>query len=303
MSARVLVSVVIPAYNYERFLPAAIDSVLAQTYYPIELVVVDDGSTDGTHCVLGAYGDRIRSIRKKNAGLSAARNTGIRAANGDFIAFLDADDLWMPEKIERQMEIYAKHPDAVCVGCGVELVDSDLNSIRQVQHDDVHGSAEKRLRDVLLRRGWVGGSGSGALIRRDVLSQLGFFDEGLTAAEDWDLWLRIVEHYPVYNVPNPLVRIRRHFTGTFRNAEKMESNQLSVLHQQMLRTPWAFGESMRRQAMAMIWVDSAVERMFVKAFWSAAARLLRAILAWPLRRDAWHLLAVCLVRGVGRKRR
>lgn len=301
MPPAALVSIVIPAYNYAKYLPDAIDSVLAQTYEPIELIVVDDGSTDGTPQVLAEYGNRIRTIRKSNAGLSAARNTGIQAARGEFIAFLDADDQWLPEKLQRQMELHALHPDAGCIGCGVELVDGNLNAIRQTHQDDLLGTPEQRLRDVLLRREWVGGSGSGVLVRRSVLDQVGLFDVTLTAAEDWDMWLRIVLHYPVYNVREPLVRIRRHFTGTFRNAEKMERNQLAVYRKQMQSTPWAFGTLIRRQAMAMIWMDSARERMFARSFWSAARRLVQSIISWPFRRGSLRLLAVCVFRGTIRK--
>lgn len=297
MSAPVLVSVVIPAYNYAKFLPAAVESVLAQTYSPIELIVVDDGSTDETPAILTGYGDRIQNIRKVNAGLSAARNTGIKAARGQFVGFLDADDLWLPDKIAMQMELYARHPEAGCIGCGVQVVDADLKEGRRTSHADLVGTSEKRLQDILLRREWVGGSGSGALIRRSILDEVGLFDENLTAAEDWDMWLRIVAQYSVYNVREPLVRIRRHFTGTFRNAEKMERNQLTVYRKQMERTPWAFESSVRRQAMSMIWMDSARERVHARSYWSAAGRLVRALRACPFDAGAWRLLAVCLVRS------
>lgn len=301
MPSSELVSVVIPAYNYARYLPAAIESVLAQTYQPIELIVVDDGSTDDTPNVVSPYADRIRYIRQANSGVCVTRNTGIRASQGKFVAFLDADDIWMPEKIQKQMEAQILHPDAGCIGCGVELVDGDLQASRQVWHDDLLGSPEQRLNDVFLRREWVGGSCSGAFVSRSVLDQIGLFDASLTAAEDWDMWLRIVQFHPVYNLREPLVRIRRHFTGSFRNADKMERNQLAVYRNQLQRTPDVFRPSIKRQAMAMILIDSARERMFARKFWYAALRLAQAISSWPFRGDAWHLLAVCLVRGTIRK--
>src|SRR3954452_15003770 len=101
-SVRPLVSAIIPAHNAERFLAAAIDSVLAQTYQPIECIVVDDGSTDGTPAVARSYGDRIRLIPQEQRGVSAARNRGAAEARGELLAFLDADDRWLPERVERQ---------------------------------------------------------------------------------------------------------------------------------------------------------------------------------------------------------
>src|SRR5437016_1233967 len=106
-----LVSAVIPAYNYARFVCRAVDSVLAQTYPHLECIVVDDGSTDNTLEVLAPYGDHIRVITQKNAGLSAARNTGVRNAGGEYVGFLDADDWWQPQKIAKQVALAEKRPE------------------------------------------------------------------------------------------------------------------------------------------------------------------------------------------------
>ncbi|HEX3110532.1 MAG TPA: glycosyltransferase family A protein, partial [Thermoanaerobaculia bacterium] len=112
------VSVVIPSYNYARYLGEAIDSALGQTLPPLEVIVVDDGSTDDTPAVLAAYGDRIRVLRQKNAGVAVARNSGIAAARGECVAFLDADDVWLPRKLELQIPLFT---DSVgLVHCGVE---------------------------------------------------------------------------------------------------------------------------------------------------------------------------------------
>ena len=100
------VSVIIPNYNYARFIGEAIESVLAQTYQPLEIIVVDDASTDDSIKVIESFGDKVKLIRQENGGVGKARNTGARNAGGDFLAFLDADDIWLPEKIEKQIKLF-----------------------------------------------------------------------------------------------------------------------------------------------------------------------------------------------------
>ena len=105
-----LISCVVPVFNGERYLGETLDSILAQTYQPLEIIVADDGSTDGTASVVGRYGEQVRYLRQANAGEAAARNLGLSGASGEFVAFLDADDLWQPEKLERQMSRFQNPP-------------------------------------------------------------------------------------------------------------------------------------------------------------------------------------------------
>ena len=229
-----LVTAVIPAFNYARFLPRAIESVLSQTYREIECIVVDDGSTDNTSEVLARYQTRVRAIAQNNRGLSAARNTGIHAAAGEFIAFLDADDLWLPAKIAEQLAAFQAQPNLGAIGCGAELVDAAGVHIRFLdyaqRHPVLHESWNQvsQFRAVALRQFWVSASGSGALIPKRTFEDVGVFDETLRAAEDWDMWLRIAAKYPIFNVDDVLVRIFQHGSSSFRNADKMERNQWSV---------------------------------------------------------------------------
>ncbi|HEY2324319.1 MAG TPA: glycosyltransferase family A protein, partial [Thermoanaerobaculia bacterium] len=140
------VSVVIPSYNYARYLGEAIDSALAQTLPPLEVIVVDDGSTDETSEVLATYADRIRVLRQKNSGVAVARNSGIAAAHGEYVAFLDADDIWLPRKLELQM---ARFDESIgLVHCGVEFgsniqlprVEGDVaDALLLLEPDVIHG--------------------------------------------------------------------------------------------------------------------------------------------------------------------
>jgi GT2 family glycosyltransferase len=276
-----LVTAVIPAYNYAHFLPRAIDSVLAQTYAPIECVVVDDGSKDRTPEVLAGYGERVRAIRQPNAGLSAARNTGISAARGEYVALLDADDWWRPTKIAEQVAVLEADPGLAAVGCGVDVVDRDMKVLYSVPGKQPRASKEANLRAVATRKLWVGGSGSGLLARKRVLEELGPFDTSLRAAEDWDMWLRLFARYRVANVPEPLASIHMHGTGSFRNSKLMEDNQLRVLERAIARWPDVLGPRTRRQMRALVLYDASLELVAAGDLTGARKKMAASIRAWP----------------------
>ncbi len=186
-----LVSIIIPAYNAEKYIKEAVDSALAQTYPSVEVIVVDDGSTDGTKKVLEPYiaAQKIVYVHQSNGGLAASRNAGIKAAKGEFIAFLDADDMFLPEKVGSQMKALEVHPDfGVCY--------SDLNHF----NDPVAGEKPSEFfhhrysypsGDIfaeLLTRQFI--NPLTVMVRREVCEKYGVFDEELRRSEDWDLWLR-----------------------------------------------------------------------------------------------------------------
>ncbi|SRR6266542_534452 len=213
-----LVSVVIPAYNAGRYIAETLDAVLDQTYSPIEVIVVDDGSTDDTRARLEPYRSRICYIDQKNAGAGAARNRGIQAATGTYIAFLDADDVWCPETLAVQVEVAGRNPESGLIACdGVRLSGTEVVDERPL----LGGSVAERMRRLGL--GHITGHfyrdfiqtnpiscPSQMLIPVHVAARIGPMVTERGEAEDWDYTLRIALHYPVTLHSRPLVTWRIH---------------------------------------------------------------------------------------------
>jgi glycosyltransferase involved in cell wall biosynthesis len=219
------ISVIIPAYNYARYLSEAIDSVFAQTYPALEVIVVDDGSTDETPAVLAAYGDRIRAIRLQNQGVSAARNTGISAARGEYVAFLDADDLWQPAKLEAQMARFDANPNFGLVYCGAESFDAEGQTLH-ILRDGIEGRVAI---NILRHEPVIAAPGSNMIAPRRVAEEIGGFDTRMTGSEDWDFSYRVAARYEIGFAGEALVRYRIHGSGAHRNIPEMEKGMLLAL--------------------------------------------------------------------------
>jgi glycosyltransferase involved in cell wall biosynthesis len=215
MSAPPRVSVVIPTYNGERFLAETLRAVLAQTLERTELIVVDDGSTDGSFAIAAAEAPHARRVRQPNAGVSAARNHGLRLANGEFVVFLDQDDIWHPQMLERQVAWLDAHPEHDVAVCRY-----------QHWHPQSHGGYEpaEQLWPPLQEgadpefTGWVHHQflldcwalTSGTLMRREAVLAVGGFDEALPYSEDWDLWIRLAQRSRFARLQWPTVLYRHH---------------------------------------------------------------------------------------------
>lgn len=193
------VTVIIPTYNRRESLARALDSVIAQTVRPLEILVIDDGSTDETEEFLAeAFGD-VRYFFQENRGVSAARNRGIAEARGDWIAFLDSDDEWKPEKLERQLAAVREAPD-------VQIVHTEeiwIRNGRRVNPMKKHAKAGGLIFRQCLPLCAI--SPSSVMIHRDLFDRVGVFDESLPACEDYDLWLRICAGHPVLFLEEPLI--------------------------------------------------------------------------------------------------
>jgi glycosyltransferase involved in cell wall biosynthesis len=194
------VSVIIPTYNRALKTARAVSSVLFQTFSDYEVVVVDDGSSDETERALQTFGRRIRVLfHGENRGVSAARNSGIRASDGPLIAFLDSDDYWFPEKLSAQAAFFESHPQAVA--CQSEEL--WIRRGRRVNPMAKHRKPSGEIFEASLNRCLV--SPSAVMLRRGLLEEAGLFDESLPACEDYDLWLRISCRHPVHLLREPLL--------------------------------------------------------------------------------------------------
>jgi len=194
---RPLVSAIIPTYNRAWALKDAIDSVLLQDYPNIELVIVDDGSTDHTRELLGAYKNEIIVLRQENSGVSAARNFGIKKSKGEFIAFLDSDDLWDKRKISCQVAFFNHHPDALI--CQTEEI--WIRNGKRVNPKVKHKKPSGRIFDPSLNLCLV--SPSAVMMRKELFDMKGYFNEDFTVCEDYDLWLRVSATLPVFLIDKP----------------------------------------------------------------------------------------------------
>ena len=208
-----LVSVIIPVYCGDPYMREAIDSALAQTYKNIEIIVVNDGSDDGgrTDEIARSYGDKIRYFSKENSGVSGALNYGIRQMRGEWFAWLSHDDLFLPEKTERQLEAVKKSGCGVCVvRCTTEAINENGDPVFRPQRKlDGIFSAEKMLRLHSLKE--VGLYGCTLLIHREIIEKCGGFDEGLRAVQDEDYWNSIFWNgYPFLSISDALVKNRVH---------------------------------------------------------------------------------------------
>lgn len=193
------VSVIIPTYNRARIIKEAVESVLAQDYKNFELIVVDDGSQDNTSEILASYGNDIRMLVQENRGVSAARNRGIAEASGRFVAFLDSDDLWLPQKLSTQVEFFNQSPDALICQTEEVWIRDGIRVNPKKRHKKPSGMIFEPSLELCLV------SPSAVMIRRDLLDGAGGFDESLPACEDYDLWLRISCRFPVYLIETPLI--------------------------------------------------------------------------------------------------
>jgi glycosyltransferase involved in cell wall biosynthesis len=244
-----LVSVVMATYNMAQYLPLAVRSVLQQTYPNLELLIVDDGSTDDTRAVVQPFlaDPRVRYLHQPNGGQTIAKNHGVREARGQFIGFLDADDLWVVDKLELQLPLFARHEVGVVYSRLVYIDEAGI---------------EKRVSDNELFRGQVSGPlfvqnfiGFGtALVRKECFDRLGSFDETLRMGIDYDLWLRFSTQYEFDYLPRPLLHYRIWAGQMSKNCKTRYRTGIATMQRFLDANPGLVDERTRRDAWAHTYV-------------------------------------------------
>jgi glycosyltransferase involved in cell wall biosynthesis len=225
-----LVSVVVPVYNGANYLRHALDSALGQTYRPLQVVAIDDGSTDASWDILASYGSRVRSLRQVNAGVAEARNAAIRACDGELIAFLDQDDWWLPEKVEKQVALFRSEERLGLVHTGILQYGEAAGALVA----DVYDTSRSHLLEGDCYEQLLLGNGvynSSVMIRRSVLASAGMFDAEIpgNTVQDYDLWLRVARCSRFGFIPESLTVLRLHDEQGTWNRRAMLGDELRLL--------------------------------------------------------------------------
>ena len=233
----VKVSVIIPVYNGEAYLADAIESVKDQTYTDWEIIAVDDGSKDRSPLILQEYekglSAKFRLLTQSNQGISPARNLAIEVSSGEYVALLDSDDVWFPEKLELQVSVLERMEEVAMVYSDCTVVDRQGNVIRKTYFEKppLHGVI---FRELLLSNCIPSSS---ALIRRSVFQQVGSFNPAYRIAMDYDLWLRIADRYPIEVIDRPLMQYRVHPGGISSNRAEMIREDLEITEMWLQQRP------------------------------------------------------------------
>lgn len=301
MTAAPLVSVIMPAYNTAHYIREAIDSVLEQDYPNKELIVIDDGSTDGTVEVLRSYGDRITLLTQRNQGSAVARNAGLAAARGEYVAFLDSDDVWLAGKLRLQIDHLQRHPDIGMVYTrwsvwkpGADGVFPPLASLGHVRED---GPADEPMPDLVPERsGWLYNRllfssllhTITVLARREFVDRVGRFDPELKRGQDYDFWIRASRLTEIHQLDRVLALYRVHGDGCAKKWPHVNYEKVVV---QKALTRWGLeGPDGTRTA------PGAVRRRLADAcfsfgyhhYWEGSPRLAVQAFGEALARRPWH---------------
>ena len=234
-----MISVIIPVFNREAFIARAIDSVLSQTLQASEIIVVDDGSTDATSDILQRYHDKIKVITTPNAGVSHARNIGIKAAYSKWICLLDSDDIWHPTKLEEQRAYHENNPTIMISHTEEKWIRNDKEIKQKKHHQKPSGWCFEENLDFCKI------APSTIMIAHEVFEKVGYFDEDLEVCEDYDLWLRILRHYALGLVVRVLttkfaghddqLSFKFHSMDRFRIEALLKHQELSIVKEEIAK--------------------------------------------------------------------
>lgn len=282
------VSVITPTYNRAKFLGMAIDSVLGQTYSDLEHIVIDDGSTDDTESIIDRYrGDaRLRFARQTNSGQAVARNVGLRMARGEFICFLDSDNLWKLDKLERQVRLMDENPK-------VDIVYGDLDTIDEEGTIDVSAKQMKRYSGRITKQLLIDNfvSFNTAMTRRRCFDEMGGLNESVRAGDDYDLWLRFSARYEFLYVPEIFAQYRVMRDQISSDKEKRFASNKATIERFLAANPGLISQDQQRYVWSRYYVRRGRQRASVGRLKDGIADVMTALKFKPLSKNSWRALA------------
>jgi glycosyltransferase involved in cell wall biosynthesis len=290
MTTNPTVSVIIPTYNRAQWIGASIQSVLDQTYTDYEIIVVDDGSTDDTAEVIRAFTDRVRYFYQENGGSAAARNRGLQEARGEYIAFLDSDDLFLPEKLHKQVEYLQHNPHIGMVYSAYTNIDHNHNELGIIPAQYTGHIYRQMLFHCNIQT-------SSVMIRRQVIETVGLFDIALPMAQDVDYWIRVARHFEIGAITEPLAYVRLHPDNKPRDPEKILNYFLYIAEKNLADDT---GPIFHRRVYASIYYRGGQRFMSQEPPIFSRARdcLRRGLGYWPFTPSALLLAARILFRAI-----
>jgi glycosyltransferase involved in cell wall biosynthesis len=280
-----LVSVIVPVYNRAHLVTETIQSILSQTYEFVEIILINDGSTDGSLPILreyeGRFPEKIRVIDQPNQGQIIARNNGIKMAKGNYIAFLDSDDVWMENKLERQLPLF--EPGVGLVFSGTEIIDEAGNTLRVENADSsLSGNIFPQL---LVRNRMTGGT---VVVTAEALRRVGIFCTDFKAAENWDLWLRVCKLYKARVVPDPLIKYRIHSSNMSGDSQLMLDAKRQIMEKYCdLGSSDAIVVRYSRQAYADYYYREGLNYFAAERYQQARKAFFSVFGFSPLYKDTW----------------
>lgn len=274
------VSVIIPAYNSLRFIQSTLESAVGQSFSDFEVILVDDGSTDGSSEVIQSLADVYPQVQyhyQSNAGVAAARNHGFRLAKGDYIAFLDADDIWLPDNLAKKVAYLQQHPQVGLVHSDAAVINGEGVATGLVKA----GKDGQLLNDLLLWNGTCIPAPSSILVRREVIEKVGGFDESLSTAADQEFFFRVAAKYPIGRIPEVTWQYRVHSTNMHSNIPLMERDHIKA-YQLADKNGLFPNKAFRNQAFSNLYM------ILAGSFWVQGKQhpktflyLLKALWLWP----------------------
>lgn len=291
-----MVSVIIPVYNKAHFLPDTLKSVFAQNYKDIEVIIVDDGSTDNVLSAVEPYKNKVKFVRQSNMGVSLARNKGIQIASGDFVCFLDADDVFLPEKIKRQIDYFEQHPECDLVYTNGIVVDQKGNRVCDGCVQRKTGYSGDVFRELLIRN-FI--TTSSVMVRKEKILFQEPFKQKYKASQDYDLWLTLSRDCNFGYLDDFLFEYRTTASGiTSRHNYLMYQEHIDILREIPKKARLDLIDNFfRTLGLSLHYFEWGIDCFYQRDFLLARKRFFVSIMCFPLNFKVWFYFLACLLPG------